>query len=89
MKQLYISKPSEVIAVQITEETFTGDHPNDDHVDHVIYDPVKQTATFPGVMERHVGHIGDWIVCHGPSLVSIMTHRDFTRRYQLAQAQAL
>lgn len=54
--------PVVIDAVRITEEHFTGDHPNPLHVEGVTYNPESKTATvqtLEGIM--HV-QIGDWII---------------------------
>ena len=58
----YRKKPVVIEATQIKESNFTKDHPNDDHVIGVIYDPnrrVVEINTLEGVM---IGNIGDYII---------------------------
>ena len=59
----YISKPIIIEAVQITEETFSAAHPNEEHLRDVLYDPKRKTATvLPPCNEHRIACIGDWIV---------------------------
>lgn len=55
-------KPIVVEAIQITEEWFSGDHPNPLHPVGVTMYPVDKTVdinTLEGVM---IGRVGDWII---------------------------
>lgn len=72
-QKYYVKGP--VTAVQITEETFEGAHPNSRHLMGVIYDPVAKTATING----HVAHCGDWIVFNGCYWVA--TDREFNQQF--------
>jgi hypothetical protein len=58
----YRKKPIVIEAVQITEEVFSKDHPNHDHVDGVIYDPMLKSAFIDTLEGRMVGILGDWII---------------------------
>jgi hypothetical protein len=58
----YRKKPVVIEATQITDETFDADHPNINHIEGVIYDPVRREVrieTLEGVM---TGSIGDFII---------------------------
>lgn len=51
-----------VEAVQITDATFDGPQPSEDHIPGVMYDPQQRCAFIktPDGMQR--AEIGDWIV---------------------------
>lgn len=58
----YRKKPVVIEAVQITDNTFDAPHPNPEHVEGVVYNPVNRNVhirTLEGVM---IGNIGDWII---------------------------
>jgi hypothetical protein len=59
---LYRKKPVVIEAVQITESTFTADHPNPEHVTGVIYDPIKRQVEIPTLEGTMIGNMGDWII---------------------------
>ncbi len=63
----YKKKPVVIEAVQVTDSTFDGPHPNPEHVksvegSNVVYNPVNRKVyiqTLEGVM---IAEIGDWII---------------------------
>lgn len=55
-------KPVVVEAVQLTANAFDGDHPNDEHVVGVIYDPRDRCAYIDTLEGRMKGNVGDWII---------------------------
>ena len=55
-------KPVVIEAVQITNATFDAPHPNPEHIQGLIYDPV-QRAVFIKTLEGEMrGDLGDWII---------------------------
>lgn len=55
-------KPVVIDAVQLTASAFDADHPNEEHLIGVTYDPTERCAfikTLEGVMRAD---IGDWII---------------------------
>lgn len=61
MKQ-YRKKPVVIEAVQITNDTFDGEHPNPDHIPGITYDPKLRCVwvhTMEGTMR---GDLNDWII---------------------------
>lgn len=55
-------KPVVIEAVQVTDEWFDDDHPNDDHPLGITVDPIQRAvfiSTLEGVMR---GDVGDWII---------------------------
>lgn len=55
-------KPVVIEAVQITLETFLGEHPNPEHVIGVLYDPRDMTASVETLEGTMTGRLGDWII---------------------------
>lgn len=55
-------KPVVIEAVQITEKTFTDDHPNPEHVVGVCYNPLTLTASVETLEGMMTGRVGDWII---------------------------
>jgi hypothetical protein len=51
-----------VDAVQITNDTFDGPHPNPEHIKRVVYDPVDRCVDIPTLEGIMTGRMGDWIV---------------------------
>lgn len=55
-------KPTIIEAIQVTTETFTGPHPNPEHLVGPTYDPdrrIVHITTHEGIV---VAKIGDWII---------------------------
>ncbi len=61
MKQ-YRKKPIVIEAVQITESTFSGPHPNPEHIKGLIYDPIKKQVEIETLEGTMIGNLGDWII---------------------------
>jgi hypothetical protein len=55
-------KPVVVEAIQITDSTFDGPHPNPEHIKGVIYDPVDRCVDIPTLEGIMCGRVGDWII---------------------------
>jgi hypothetical protein len=55
-------KPVVIEAVQITDETLDGPHPNPEHIIGVVYDPVERNVRIPTLEGVMIGGIGDWII---------------------------
>lgn len=58
----YRKLPVIIEAVQVTDEWFDGDHPNDLHPIDILIDPVGrhvEIATLEGTM---IARVGDWII---------------------------
>jgi hypothetical protein len=51
-----------VEAVQITDATFDGPHPSEDHILGVMYDPQQRCAFIQTSEGMQRADIGDWIV---------------------------
>lgn len=49
-------------AVQITAATFDNDHPNEDHLVGVVYDPLERVVRIQTLEGTMVGDINDWII---------------------------
>lgn len=60
--RLFRKLPVTVAAVQITDSTFDNDHPNDEHIKGVLYDPVARCAYIDTLEGRMRADLGDWIV---------------------------
>lgn len=58
----YMKKPVVVHAIQITENTFTAPHPNPEHIEGVLYDPVKKQVRINTLEGEMIGNVGDWII---------------------------
>jgi hypothetical protein len=55
-------KPVVIEAVQLTESTYTADHPNPEHVIGVLYDPRTMTAQVETLEGTMTGNLGDWLI---------------------------
>lgn len=55
-------KPVIIEAVQVTEEWFTGTHPNPLHPIGVLIDPVRQWVEVNTLEGTMGGGIGDWLI---------------------------
>lgn len=55
-------KPVVIEAVQITDSTFDAPHPNPEHIEGVIYDPVARCVRIKTLEGEMRGDIGDWII---------------------------
>ena len=55
-------KPVVIEAVQITDQTFDAPHPNPEHLEGVIYDPVARCVYIKTLEGTHRGDMGDWII---------------------------
>lgn len=55
-------KPVVIEAVQITDATFDGPHPNEDHITGVTYVPSDRTVMIPTLEGTMIGRVGDWII---------------------------
>ncbi len=49
-------------AVQLTDNAFDGDHPNQEHVPGVTYDPQRRVACIETLEGTMTANIGDWII---------------------------
>lgn len=58
----YRKKPVVIEAVQITDATFDAPHPNPDHVENVVYDPVTRQVYIKTLEGTMTGNMGDWII---------------------------
>ena len=81
-------------AVQITDATFDTPHPNPEHIQGVIYDPVNRCVKVPlafvasGKYVSPVGYTtgyrGDWIVRQANGLLYVMPSDVFAATYEPA-----
>jgi len=57
-------KPVVIEAVQVTKETFTGPHPNPEHLAGrgILYDPMDKVVRIETYEGLRVARIGDWII---------------------------
>ena len=55
-------KPVVIEAVQITNDTFDAKHPNPEHVEGVLYDPVRRCVFIETLEGEMRGDLGDWII---------------------------
>lgn len=62
MMKRYTSVPVTIEATQITDNAFDGDHPNEEHVTGVIYDPRLRRVFIDTLEGRMSAGIGDWII---------------------------
>lgn len=60
--KLFRKKPLAIEAVQLLDSAFTGDHPNDEHVRGVVYDPTNKVAKIQTLEGTMTANIGDWII---------------------------
>ena len=58
----YRKKPVVIEAVQVTDSTFDNDHPNDEHIVGVRYDPRERCAYIDTLEGRMRADLGDWII---------------------------
>jgi len=58
----YRKKPVVIEAVQITASTFDADHPNDEHIAGVVYDPRERCAFINTLEGRMRADMNDWII---------------------------
>lgn len=85
------TKPVFVDVVRIADSTFDADHPNDEHVPGVTYDPRDRSAYFisgdGASLDRAT--IGDWIARSELGRLSILTNEAFEAAYAPAEPDAL
>jgi len=57
-------RPLEIDAFQLTEEFFTGEHPNPLHPkdSRIVYNPLLRVATIETLEGVMTASIGDWII---------------------------
>ena len=55
-------KPVVIEAVQITDATFDAPHPNPEHIQGIIYDPILREVRIPTLEGMMKGSLSDWIV---------------------------
>lgn len=55
-------KPVVIEAVQVTVETFTAIHPNPEHIQGVVYDPINMCAFIDTLEGRMRADLHDWII---------------------------
>lgn len=60
----YRKRPVVIDAFQLTEEFFTGDHPNPLHPKdrRIVYDPRDHTVTIETLEGNMKAKVGDWII---------------------------
>jgi len=72
-------RPIVIEAVQITDEWFDGDHPNDLHPIGVVIDPRTRQAFLDGAFR---GKVGDWIITDPGHERSVCRADDFAVTYE-------
>ena len=79
----YRLKPVLVDAVQITAQAFDGDHPNPEHIEGVVYDPVRRCAYIKMIFDHaYRVDIGDWIVKDANGHMSAVRAGVFAEDYE-------
>jgi hypothetical protein len=60
----YRKRPVIIDAFQLTEEHFTGDHPNPLHPKdrRIVYNPLNNTALIETLEGNMLAKVGDWII---------------------------
>jgi len=90
----YRLKPTNVTAVQITDEWFDGDHPNPLHPPGVVMDPATRRVSFDSPSGVVDGGVGDWITtCGGfstciPDALFAATHDPIGNITEMTEATA-
>lgn len=77
----YIPHKCEIVAQQIKDSDFEGDHPNDDHVVGVRYDPDAKTAIWTGIYGQGSGTVGDWLIKTPMGSNFVLTDKQFRAVY--------
>ena len=54
-------RPLVIAAVQLTQATFEGPHPNPEHIPGVVYHPIR-IATIETLEGTMTADLGDWII---------------------------
>ena len=58
----YRKKPIVIEAIKVTDRTFDDPHPNPEHIQGVIYDPITRAAYIKTLEGEMRADIGDWII---------------------------
>jgi len=58
----YRKKPVVIEAVQVTDATFDGRHPNPEHVEGLAYDPILRQVIIETLEGTMRASLGDWII---------------------------
>ena len=62
MTRKFRKKPVVIEAAQVTVETFTASHPNPEHIQGVVYDPINMCAFIDTLEGRMRADLYDWII---------------------------
>ena len=81
MMKPYISRPVTVLAARITDNAFDGDHPNDEHVPGVRYDPKARLVTVTTNFGAVKAGVGEWIIQSPTGWLYPISDSDFRKKY--------
>lgn len=62
MWRKYRRRPVVIEAALITDATFDAPHPNDEHIEGVIYRPILREAAIRTLEGTMTAKVGEWIV---------------------------